>query len=408
MTFDATARDLTKNVVSLGFDLDDLTAKKQLLISQVLIQPDDFLEAGNYNLDGLSIRLKHGMDSIGARRVVLDSVESLFSVISNEGLLRNELRRLILWLRETGVTAVLTGERGTQTLSRHGLEEYIADCVILLDHRIMDQIGTRRLRIVKYRGSAHGSNEYPFLIDRDGLCVLPITSLGLDHPASSERMVTGIDELDTMLGGQGYYRGSSLLVSGPAGTGKTSVVACMVQAACQRGLRGLFISFEESRDQIVRNMLAIGLDLQQWIERDLLRFHAERPTSQGLEMHLVSIHRLMEDFRPDILVIDPISSLSAAGSLVDATAMVTRLVDFAKVQGIIGLYTDLTSGDARPEKTETQVSSLMDVWILLQQPEGNNVRERSISILKARGIAHSREIREFQITNAGIQIREVP
>ena len=407
VTFDETARDLTKNVASLGFNLGDLVSRKKILLSQIPVQGGEIEEVGQYTLDGLFIRIKHGIDSIGARRVVLDGIESLFSVLTNESLLRSEIRRLFLWLKEVGVTMVITGERGTQTLTRHGLEEYIADCVILLDHRVTDEICTRRMRIVKYRGSAHAANESPFVVDRDGIYVFPITSLGLDHEVSSQRILTGIEKLDTMLEGKGYFGGSSLLVSGSAGTGKTSIAAHFVDVACQSGQRGLFVGFEESRSQILRNMKSIGIDLGGWIAKDLLRFHTDRPTSHGLEMHLLTIFRLIDEFHPNIVVIDPISSLTAVGSSGEARAMVTRLIDFVKMLGITGVYTDLTLGGAPIEQTEIGISSLMDVWILLQQVQGSGRRDRTMSILKARGIAHSNQIRGYLITDKGVRLEEV-
>ena len=407
VTFDETARDLAKNFASLQFNLGDLVSRKKILLNQSPVKGSEIEVVGQYTLDGLLIGIKHGIDSIGARRLVLDGIESLFSFLTNESLLRSELRRLFLWLKEVCVTTVVTGERGTETLSRHGLEEYIADCVLLLDHRVTDQICTRRLRVIKYRGSAHAANESPFLMDRDGIYVFPITSLGLDHEVSSQRILTGIEKLDVMLEGKGYYSGSSLLVSGSAGTGKSSVAAHFVDAVCRSGHKGLFVGFEESRSQILRNMMSIGIDLGLWIAKDLLRFHTARPTSHNLEMHLLTIFRLIEDFQPDIVVMDPISSLTAVGNSSDARAMVTRLIDFMKMRGITGVYTDLKFGEALFEQTELGISSVMDVWILLEQVQGSGRRDRTMSILKARGIAHSNQIRDFLITNKGVGLQEV-
>src|SRR5581483_4043769 len=352
-------------------------------------------EAGEYDLEALFVRLGHAIESVGAKRVLLDSVESLFAGLPNEAVLRSELRRLFRWLKENGLTAIVTAERGEGVLTRYGLEEYISDCVILLDNRIAETIFTRRMRIVKYRGSTHGVNEYPFLIDNSGFSVLPVTSLDLNHSASQERVPTGISALNEMLGGKGYYRGSAVLISGTAGTGKTSIAAHFVDAACQRGDRCIFFSFEESESQVCRNMGSIGINLARWLDEDRLRFSAMRPTSLGLEMHLVKMHALIEEFQPAIVVIDPITALLAAGSDTETKAMLLRLIDFLKHKKITVLMTTLTSGTDSLENTDVNISSLVDVWLLLRDIESGGERNRGIYVIKARGVAHSNQIREF-------------
>jgi circadian clock protein KaiC len=328
MPFEETEADLAANVRSLGFDLEDVVAQKKVLVDFVRIERAEIDETGDYDLEGLFVRLGHAIDTIGAKRVVLDTIEALFAGFSNEGILRAELRRLFRWLKDKGVTAVITGERGEGTLTRHGLEEYVSDCVILLDHRVTDQISTRRLRVVKYRGTTHGTNEYPFIISETGFSVLPITSLGLQHEVSDERISSGVAGLDGMLGGEGFYRGSTVLVSGTAGTGKSSLAGHFADAACRRGERCLYFSFEESPGQIVRNMRSIGFDLAQWVKKGCLRFHSVRATMHGVETHLVEFHKLISDFKPHVVVIDPIGSLVDAGTLRDATIMMTRVIDF--------------------------------------------------------------------------------
>lgn len=403
MAFEETAADL-QNVRSLGFDLDDLQKKKKLVVDFVRVERSEIEETGEYDLEGLFIRLAHAIDSIGAKRVVLDTIESLFSGFSNEGILRAELRRLFLWLKERGMTAVISGERGEGSLTRRGLEEYISDCVILLDHRVIDQISTRRLRIVKYRGTSHFTNEYPFLIDEDGINLLPITSAGLHYQVSNERISTGIARLDTLLEGQGYYRGSTVLVSGTAGSGKSSMAAHFVDAACRRGEGCLFVALEESPDQIIRNMRSIGLDLEHWVKKGLLHFHATRSTTYGLEMHLLTFHKLVQDVNPKAVVFDPIDALIDAGSRRDATIMVTRLIDFLKAHGITALMTNLTSGDGA---LDIDISSLVDTWLLLRDIELGGERDRAMYVLKSRGMAHSNQIREFLITSDGIELLDV-
>jgi circadian clock protein KaiC len=407
MAFEETAADLTQNVRSLGFDLDDLQKKKKLVVDFVRVERSEIEETGEYDLEGLFIRLAHAIDSIGAKRVVLDTIESLFSGFSNEGILRAELRRLFLWLKERGMTAVITGERGEGSLTRHGLEEYISDCVILLDHRVIDQISTRRLRIVKYRGTSHFTNEYPFLIGEDGINLLPITSAGLQHQVSNERISTGIARMDTLLEGQGYYRGSTVLVSGTAGAGKSSLAANFADAACRRGESCLYVALEESPGEIIRNMRSIGLDLEQWVKKGLLHFDATRSTTYGLEMHLVTFHRLVRDLDPKVVVFDPISALIDAGSRRDATIMVTRLIDFLKAHCITALMTNLTSGGDALEKTKIDISSLVDTWLLLRDIEFGGERNRAMYVLKSRGMAHSNQIREFVITSDGIDLVDV-
>ena len=407
MAFEETAEELTQNVRSLGFDLDDLIRQKKMALDYVRIERSEIEETGDYDLEGLFVRLGYAIDSIGAKRVVLDTIESLFSGLSNAAILRAELRRLFRWLKDKGVTAIITGERGDTHMTKHGLEEYVSDCVIVLDHRVSDQLSTRRLRIVKYRGSVHGTNEYPFLIDEQGISVLPVTSLGLRHDVSSERISTGILRLDAMFGGQGYYRGSSILVSGTAGSGKTSLGAHFVDAACRRGETCLYFAFEESEHQLVRNMRSIGIDLAPWIKQKLLHFHAARPTLSGLEMHLTTMHKWINDVKPQAVVIDPISNFLTAGTTTEVKAMLIRLIDFLKGKQITTVFTNLTSASGSLEQTDIGVSSLMDTWLLLRDLELGGERNRSLYILKSRGMSHSNQLREFLLTNQGVDLLDV-
>ena len=407
ISFEETEEDLIKNFKPLGFDLPALIERKKIALDYVFVDRGEIEETGEYDLEGLFIRLALAIDQVGAKRVVLDTIESLFSGLPNEGILRAELRRLFKWLKEKGVTALITAEQGRETLTRHGLEEYIADCVIALDHRVIDQISTRRLRVVKYRGSVHGADEYPFLIHPNGISLLPITSLNLDHTAPTDRVSTGIERLDAMLGGKGYYRGSSILVSGSAGTGKTSVGAHFVDSACRKGHRAVFLAFEESPSQIVRNMRSIGIDLGQWEQKGLLRFQAIRPTRYGLESHLARMHTVIDDFKPAVAVIDPVSNLVSIGSISEVKIMLTRLIDFLKTYEITTLCTDLTSGGTSAQQTEIGLSSLMDTWILLRYLESDGERNRTMYIAKSRGIAHSDQVREFLLTDEGVELVDV-
>jgi circadian clock protein KaiC len=407
MSFEESGDELAQNVASLGFDLPALIEKKKIVLDHVKIERSEIEETGDYDLEGLFVRLGYAIDSIGARRVVLDTIESLFSGLSNQSILRAELRRLFRWLKDKGVTAVITGERGGGALTRQGLEEYVSDAVILLDHRVTEQVSTRRLRIVKYRGSSHGTNEYPFLIDEGGMSVLPVTSMGLSHGASSERISTGVARLDTMLEGRGYFRGSTILVSGTAGAGKSSLAAHFVDAACRRGERCLAFVFEESPRQVVRNMRSIGLDLQPWIDRGLLEYHASRPALHGLEMHLSRMHRAIDRFRPDVVVLDPVSSLLSVAAIGDVQATLTRLVDHLKVQGITALMTNLTHGKTEQERTDAEISSIVDTWLLLVTLESSGERNRGLYVLKSRGMGHSNQIREFLLTDHGVELVDV-
>lgn len=407
MTFEEPAADVTQNVASLGFNLKDLVAKKKLVIDHVRVERSEIEETGEYDLEGLFIRLNHAIDSVGAKRVVLDTLESLFSGLADDAILRSELRRLFHWLKDKGVTAVITGEQGQARLTRQGLEEYVSDCVIFLDHRIVEQVSTRRLRIVKYRGSTHGTNEYPFLIDEDGITVLPITSAGLDHQVSDERVSSGVPELDAMLGGKGFYRGSSILLSGTAGTGKSSLSAHFAHATCRRGERCLYFAFEESPAQIIRNMGSIGLDLRPHVSRGKLKFHAARPSLYGLETHLAAIHKELVQFEPDAVVFDPISNLIAVGSEGEVQGMLLRLIDFLKSKRVTCLMTNLTHGGEALEGTDLRISSLMDTWLLVRDIEFNGERNRGLYVLKSRGMAHSNQIREFLITSDGIRLVDV-
>ncbi|MDO8544227.1 MAG: circadian clock protein KaiC [Opitutaceae bacterium] len=404
MVFEETEAELKANVASLGFDLTGLVRRKKIVIDYVHIEPGEIQETGEYDLEGLFVRLNHAIDSIGAKRVVLDTLEALFAGLRNEAVLRAELRRLFRWLKGKGVTAVITAERGRDQLTRHGLEEYVSDCVILLDHRVDDQIATRHLRVVKYRGALHGTNEFPFLIGEDGLSVLPITSLGLNHKISIERIGTGIPRLDAMLGGRGFFRGSSILLSGTAGTGKTIVAANFAHAAGRRGERTLFFSFEESPNQIIRNMHSIGLRLETLVKRGLLRFHAARPSLYGLEMHLATMFKEITAFQPHVVIMDPITSMMDAGTPSECRGMVTRLVDYLKAGQVTTLFTSLTQGGHALQQSEASMSSLMDSWLLLQDVEGNGERNRVLYVLKARGMSHSNQIREFLISDRGVDL----
>jgi circadian clock protein KaiC len=404
MSFEESDLELTTNVASLGFDLNQLIADKKLLLDYVFIERSEIEETGGYDLEALFLRLGYAIDAIGAKRVVLDTLEALFSALPNEAIIRAELRRLFRWLKEKGVAAVITCERGDGTLTRYGLEEYVADCVILLDHRVQNQISTRRMRIVKYRGTSHGTNEYPFFIDERGFSVLPITALGLLHKAPTEFISTGIPRLDTMLDGRGFYKGSSILVSGTAGTGKSTLAAHFVEAACRRGERALFFAFEESQDQIIRNMRAVGIELEKFVKKGLLKFHNARPSSWGLEIHLAMIHKAIDEFNPDVVIVDPITNFLAVGDAFDTKSMLTRLIDFLKMKQITAMFSSLTSARNEIEDSEVGVSSLMDAWLLVKGIESNGERNRGLYILKARGIAHSNQIREFLLTNNGIEL----
>jgi circadian clock protein KaiC len=407
MSFEETNEELIENVASLGFDLEDLIKHKKIALDHVHVERSEIEETGEYDLEGLFIRLNYAIDSIGAKRVVLDTIESLFAGLPNQLILRAELRRLFRWLKVKGVTAIITGERGEETLTRQGLEEYVSDCVIMLDHRVTEQTSTRRLRVVKYRGSMHGTNEYPFLIDENGFSVLPVTSLGLGHIVSNERISSGIAELDKMLEGKGYYRGSTVLVSGTAGVGKTSVAAHFAEAACKRGERVLYFCFEESPNQLMRNMRSIGIKLEPWVHKGLLQLQATRPTLYGLEMHLAVTHKAVNAFKPDIVILDPINTFILGDKENEVKTMLMRIVDFLKGNQITALFTSLTSTESTLESSDVGISSLIDTWLLLRDIELNGERNRGMYVLKSRGMANSNQIREFILTDHGVELREV-
>ena len=407
ISFEETGEELAQNVRSLGFDLDALVEQKKLALDYVRVEPQEIEEVGEYDLEGLFVRLALAIDSVGAKRVVLDTIESLFGGFTNQALLRSELRRLFRFLKDRGVTAVITGERGDGSLTRQGLEEYVSDCVILLDHRVTEQSSTRRLRIVKYRGSTHGTNEYPFLIDEKGISVLPVTGLSLDHAVSNERVSSGVPRLDAMLGGKGYYRGSSVLVSGTAGTGKTSLAAHFAHENAKNGERVLYLAFEESPMQLMRNMRTIGIDLEPHVKKGLIKLDASRPTLYGLEMHLVRIHKMVSEFKPAAVIVDPISNFVTSATERETQSMLLRLVDFLKASQVTAFFTNLTSGGANWEKTDVGISSLIDTWMLLRDIELGGERNRALYVLKSRGMKHSNQIREFIVTPEGIQLEDV-
>jgi len=407
MSFEESAEELVQNVASLGWDLEALIAEKKIAIHYVHVERSEIQETGEYDLEALFVRLGYAIDSIKAKRVVLDTVEVLFGGLSNDYIVRAELRRLFLWLKSKGVTAIITSESGDNTLTRHGLEEYVSDCVIRLDQRVSDELSTRRLHIVKYRGSRHGSNEYPFLIEEDGISVLPITSIALEHDVSTERISTGIERLDMMLEGKGFFRGSSILISGTAGTGKSSISAHFADATCRQGERCLYFAFEESSNQIIRNMRSIGIDLEVSVKKGLLKVQALRPTLYGLEMHLVKMHQLVNEFKPTVVIIDPISNMTYSGNEIQVKSFLMRLIDFLKTRQITTLLTCLNAGGNPLEQTDVGVSSLMDTWMLLRDIESNGERNRLLYLLKSRGMEHSNQVREFRLTRSGVELVNV-
>ena len=406
MSFEEKDTDLVENFSSLGFDIEDLVARNKIALDYVHIERSEIVETGEFDLEGLFVRLGFAIDSIGAKRVVLDTIEALFSGFQNEGILRAEIRRLFRWLKDRSVTAIVTCEQGKGTLTRHGLEEYVSDCVILLDHRMIEQVATRRLRIVKYRGTTHGTNEYPFLIDEGGLYVLPITSLGLTHKALNERIPSGVPRLDNMLGGEGYFRGSSILITGTAGTGKTSLASHFANSACSRGERCLYFAFEESESQIVRNMRSIGVDLQPWLDNGLLHLHAARPSLYGLEMHLVCMNKLVRDFKPSVVIMDPVSNMISVGSAAEVKSALMRFIDSLKMKGITAFFTCLIFGQHQ-DLTDMGVSSLMDTWVTVRDIESDGERNRGLYVIKSRGMAHSNQVREFVLSSDGVRLVDV-
>lgn len=407
LSFEERPEEIIQNVASIGFDLSGLIARKKIVLDYIHVERDELEEIGEYDLEGLFIRLEEAIRSIGAKRVVIDTIETLFTGLDNAAVLRSEIRRLFRWLKDKGLTAVVTAEQSGASLTRQGLEEYVSDCVILLDHRVKDELSTRRLRVVKYRGSEHGTNEYPFLIEENGISVLPITSSRLDHPAPTDRISTGIAGLDEMLDGGGYYRGSTVLISGTAGTGKTSMAAHFAGSVCRRGERSLYFSFEESVAQILRNMRSIGLNLSPWVKQGSLKFHAARPTLSGLERHLVTVHKLIQEIEPTVVIIDPITNLTTIGQAIEVQLMLTRLIGFLKERGITSLFTSLIAGGHAVAQSEVGISSLIDTWILLRDMESGGERNRVVEVLKSRGMAHSNQIREFVFTARGIRLLDV-
>lgn len=405
VTFEENEQELAENFRSLGFDISNAVKKHKIAVDHIHIDPSEIMETGDYDLEGLFIRLQNAIDSVGAKRIALDTIEVLFGGLKNTSILRAELSRLFRWLKDKGLTVIVTGEKGEDSLTRFGIEEYVSDCVLVLDHRVKEQISIRRLRILKYRGSVHGTNEYPYLIDEDGISLQPITSLGMKHKASRERVPSGISGLDAMLGGQGFYRGSSVLFSGTSGTGKSTIVSQIVNVACERGERCLYFSFEESPSQIIRNMRNVGLNLDRWVRKGTLQFFSDRPSMFGLEMHLVMVFKRINEFKPSFVVIDPVTSFMHMGTGPEVSAMLTRLIDFLKSQGITSIMTSLTEAGLAEQDSMVGVSSLMDTWILLRSHEMGGMRDHGIYILKSRGMPHSNGIRQFRFTGKGIVLQ---
>lgn len=404
VSFEESEADVGDNVASMGFDVPQLCARRLLHLERMRVERRVIEESGAYDLEGLFVRLEQAIQEVKAKRVVLDTIEALFSGFSDASVVRAELCRLFDWLKQKGMSALVTAESGEGSLTRYGIEEYVADCVLVLDHRVEDEMSIRRLRVLKYRGTLHGTNEYPFLIGESGVSVLPLSSLKLEHAAPTQRVSSGIAELDGMLAGPGFFRGSSILVTGTAGTGKSSLAAHFVEAACRRGERALYMATEQSGDEVVRNMGSIGIDLRTWMRRGGLKFYACRPGTFGLEKHLTTVHELVSDFDPKVVVVDPVTNFGALGSGWEVKSMITRLIDLFKARQITALFTSLTAGGSALELSEVGVSSLMDVWILLRNLESDGERNRGLYVLKARGIAHSNQVREFKLTDHGMKL----
>ena len=407
MSFEESEDEIYQDVASLNLDLRGLVLKKEIRFEHVLLERHDIHEKGEFNLEGLFIRLELAIDSIAAKRVVLDSIESLFAGITDTGILRLEIKRLFRWLKHKQVTAVITGERGENSFTRHGLEEFISDCIILLDNRVRQQVSTRRIRVIKYRGSNHGTNEYPFVIDKNGLSVIPITSAGLDHPGTDEKVSTGVASLDKLFAGGGYARGSAVLISGTAGTGKTSLAAAFAEESCKRGERCLYLSYEESPGQLIQNMRSVGFDLEKWIKKGLLKIVSTRPAFFGLETHLLDLYKILADFKPTSVVIDPLTSLIGQAETSEIQSMMTRMIDALKSKGITGVFTSLVSSTAQNDTSgEIGVSSLIDTWIVVRELEENEGRRRirGLYIVKSRGTGHSSDVQKMIFSDDGIQV----
>ncbi len=407
VSFEETEGELTKNVASLGFDLNKLRAQKKIGLEHIYVERSEITETGEYDLEGLFIRLGYAIDKIGAKRIVLDTIEVLFASLGDEGILRGEIRRLFRFLKEKGVTAIITAERGEGSLTRYGIEEYVSDCVILLDHRTHEQLTTRRLRVVKYRGSSHGTNEYPFLIRSSGFSVMPVTTMGLQAQATEARVSSGIRQLDEMLEGRGYFVGNTVMISGPTGSGKSSFASHFLESVCGTGKRCLYFSFEESAPQIIRNMKSIGIDLAIWEKKGLLKFDATRPSYYGLEMHLAQTIKLINEFKPSAVVIDPLTDLTSIGSPNEVKLMLARLIDYLKNKGITTILTGLRSSTDSGKDDETGVSSLVDTWICLNTVHSGGERNRTISIVKSRGMDHSNQVREFLLSDSGTNFVDI-
>ena len=402
IAFEESEAELTANTASLGYDLDQLVADGLLAIDTIHIDPIEIVETGEYDLEGLFIRIAGAVQAVGAKRIVIDTIEVLFGSLADPAIVRSELHRLFAWLKAQGLTAIITAERGKDGISRHGIEEYVSDCVILLDHRVIEEQSTRRLRVLKYRGSLHGTNEYPFLIGKHGIVVAPITSLRLEHEASTERVSTGVDSLDARLSG-GFYRGSSVLISGPSGAGKTTFAAAFIDAACARGETALFVSFEESTSQLTRNMRSVGLELTRWVDAGLLRFETVRPTMHGLEHHLAWLEELLDELRPDVVVIDPISSATRTGTSAQVAGMLMRQTDLLKSSGATSVVTALIN-PGTTDRAELEITSLIDTWLIVDSTETNGERDRLLWVVKSRGMAHSNQFCEFVLTDHGIEL----
>ena len=404
MTFEEQTDELQINVTSMGYNLSKLIADNKIYLEHLHIDHREIQATGKYDIEGLFIRIEMAIEKVKAKRIVLDALDTLFIGLDSQ-ILRSEIKRLFFWLKEKKVTAIITSEVGDIFLTRLGFEEVVADCVIELNNRLNNQISTRRLRIVKYRGSYHSTNEYPFMIDHKGITIFPIISEAPQIIVSNERISSGIKQIDEMLDGRGFYVGSSILVSGSAGTGKSSIAASFIKDVCEKKGTALYCAFEEAPNQIKRNMASIGIFLEPYEKSGNLHFYYSRPTLQTLELHFIAIKKLIKQINPSVVILDPITNLMIENINSDIRTMLTRFVDYLKMEQITVLLTaTLTVSSLELIQSNEGISSMVDTCIMIQEKNIIDSRRRTLYIMKSRGICNSKKEVEFIITSEGISI----
>ena len=407
ISFEESEKQIISNAASFGWKFEEMVKKNKLAISYIDMQPEQMRTVGDYDLSALILRVKGAIKKVNARRVVIDGINNLLSTFDDERIIRSDLLRLIREIKEVNATIFITGERGHDSWSKMGFEEYLADGLMHLDNRTDGNYQTREIQVVKCRGINHYTGKSPFIINSEGMSIRPLITADFDYKVLKSRVSTGIADIDNMLGGKGLYRGSTVYITGPSGAGKTSISSSFANGACSRGERALFLAFEESSDQIIRNMKSIGLSLDKWVNEKLLYFYTARATTNSLEGHLDNIMTMVREVEPTCVVLDPISAFRPIANENETKLMLIRLNDYLRARKITTVFTALSSDGEYSEHADVQLSSIADTWIVVRIMDYKGERNNVMQLMKSRGMSHSRQMKEMYFTGNGLKLQNV-